>query len=498
MARTSGSDELFKLIHSLTVNEKGYFKKFALRHTSEGNQYLQLFEAINKQTAFEEKLLRKKFKAYSSMKMYLKEMITDSLLLYYRHQHPHIDLLSQIQKVHVLVMKGLQDEALKMLDKAIKQTAQMELFEQTRYLLRLRMNLLQKTHASSQSFAQAAKEYAEDMREPNELENDLMQWELRSLNALPLIKRSDVFNPESFAAHIRTVNETGFRSQRSKILKEETLFGLYNAEVNQQELLHAAEQYSGTVEAFKQKSDSAYNDVPAINNYLLTLSNYSKFKQVIALCDKVLGQPRYNQSHYQQLLVRCVIYKTTALIHLGKFEQALALVNEKETQFYSAASFTRDSTRQGVFEQDKVMALFLNKQYRETWLAIQDIHLKTTLRRFTIDYADLKMLELMTQFMLGNFELVNSMALKAKREFLKNKIQSHTYDILLNFFIKASPFGYKSEAKKSLQQLIEYYTNGKKFHRKAFARIRYSYWLEEISGGRTIRQSLQEQFGGID
>ena len=54
MARTTGSDEVYKLIHSLTTEEKGYFKKFALRHTSEGNRYLELFEAINQQNTFEE------------------------------------------------------------------------------------------------------------------------------------------------------------------------------------------------------------------------------------------------------------------------------------------------------------------------------------------------------------------------------------------------------------------------------------------------------------
>lgn len=46
--RTTGSDDLYRLIHSLTTEEKGYFKKFAKRHTSGGNKYLQLFDDINR------------------------------------------------------------------------------------------------------------------------------------------------------------------------------------------------------------------------------------------------------------------------------------------------------------------------------------------------------------------------------------------------------------------------------------------------------------------
>ena len=82
MARKTGSDELFRLIHSLTIEEKGYFKKFAARHKTSGNVYLRLFDAINKQKVFEEKLLIKSFAAYNfaDLKLYLKDIITYLLL----------------------------------------------------------------------------------------------------------------------------------------------------------------------------------------------------------------------------------------------------------------------------------------------------------------------------------------------------------------------------------------------------------------------------------
>jgi hypothetical protein len=59
MARTIGSDELFRLIHSLSVEEKGYFKKFATRHTTNDSIYLKLFNTIAKQDAFDETQLKK-------------------------------------------------------------------------------------------------------------------------------------------------------------------------------------------------------------------------------------------------------------------------------------------------------------------------------------------------------------------------------------------------------------------------------------------------------
>ena len=141
---------LYRLIHSLTTEEKGYFKKFVTRHTAAGNNYSTLFDAVNKQEKFEEAELKKKFKNYSVTKVYLKEMITDSLLLYYRKNHDHINLFSQIEKIHVLLIKGLQSEAIKLLKKALAQSKKMELFTVERYLLRMEYDTSQVKFKSSE------------------------------------------------------------------------------------------------------------------------------------------------------------------------------------------------------------------------------------------------------------------------------------------------------------------------------------------------------------
>ena len=137
MARITGSECLFKLVHSLTAEEKGYFRKFAQRHSLKGGKCLRLFDAINKQRTFEEVTLKNKFRDYTVAKVYLKDMILDSLIMYNNTLHPQIDLLSQTQKIHILIQKGLPDEAEKFLNKALKQSRLMEVFPIERYLLRL-------------------------------------------------------------------------------------------------------------------------------------------------------------------------------------------------------------------------------------------------------------------------------------------------------------------------------------------------------------------------
>ena len=137
MSRNTGSRELFDLIHSLTPEEKGYYRKFAKRHITDGSNYLKLFDLISKQTEFVEDTLRDKFKNYSVMKVYLKEFVTDSLLLYHKKRHSHINLFSQVQKIHILLLKGQYTEAIRILKKTMEQSRKMEVFTVERYLLRV-------------------------------------------------------------------------------------------------------------------------------------------------------------------------------------------------------------------------------------------------------------------------------------------------------------------------------------------------------------------------
>ena len=54
------STDLFDLIKSLNQAEKGYVKKFALRNSGKGNHiYLSLFDDIDKQKTYDEKVISK-------------------------------------------------------------------------------------------------------------------------------------------------------------------------------------------------------------------------------------------------------------------------------------------------------------------------------------------------------------------------------------------------------------------------------------------------------
>lgn len=118
------SDYLFQLIKSLNSQEKRYFKIFATRHTiGEKNNYLKLFDAIDKQNEYDEaevkeKLKKEKFvKQIFVVKSYLYDMILKSQDAYFTESSIEMQLKQSVNFIEILYNKALYDQCAKMIDK---------------------------------------------------------------------------------------------------------------------------------------------------------------------------------------------------------------------------------------------------------------------------------------------------------------------------------------------------------------------------------------------
>ena len=128
------SDKLFKLIHSMSANEKNYFKRQTAAHNRKSdNQYLDVFDAIAKQEEYDEAALLKKFKnrdfvkQFAAMKRYLYKVLMQTLIDLYEQK----DIVSEIHKMRsearVLIDRGLEKEGLLIYKKAREKAAYWDL-----------------------------------------------------------------------------------------------------------------------------------------------------------------------------------------------------------------------------------------------------------------------------------------------------------------------------------------------------------------------------------
>lgn len=114
-----------KLISSMNMNEKRYFKIYCKRHTiGSQNKYEFMFTLLNKNSSLDddtikESLLTKRYKSknLSSDFNYLNKLILRSLNEFNLNKTTDLKVKSNMISIEIMFLKGLYDECLKLIDK---------------------------------------------------------------------------------------------------------------------------------------------------------------------------------------------------------------------------------------------------------------------------------------------------------------------------------------------------------------------------------------------
>ncbi|MBL7727629.1 MAG: hypothetical protein JNM68_08090, partial [Dinghuibacter sp.] len=118
------SDALFQLIHSFEKAEKRHFKLYINRSSSRTDlRIVQLFDALDKMTEYDEALLLKKMAPVTktqlaNLKNHLYKELLASLRLLKSTDNIDLQLSEHLDYARLLYNKGLKMQSLKMLEKA--------------------------------------------------------------------------------------------------------------------------------------------------------------------------------------------------------------------------------------------------------------------------------------------------------------------------------------------------------------------------------------------
>ena len=147
------SDNLHKLIRSMTKAEKRYFKIFSSRHIlGDENNYRLLFAAIDKQEVYDEDRLVKKFSdkqfthRFSISKNRLYNAILKSLDAFHSNSSVEAQLNRQIHSAEILYHKSLYDQSLKLLNSARKVAEKYEKYPQVLSIIRWEKRIIEKSN----------------------------------------------------------------------------------------------------------------------------------------------------------------------------------------------------------------------------------------------------------------------------------------------------------------------------------------------------------------
>ena len=132
----------------MTVPEKGYFMKFAKRHISDkDNNYLKLFDAINKQEDnYNESEIKRQFrnekfvKQFTAAKNYLYNMILKSLVSFNDDKSTDSQITNLRDQYIILFQKTLFDQSEQILNRAKKKALEEERFSKLSDIIRDQKN----------------------------------------------------------------------------------------------------------------------------------------------------------------------------------------------------------------------------------------------------------------------------------------------------------------------------------------------------------------------
>lgn len=496
MARIKGSNELYKLIHSLTAEEKGYFKKFAQRHTSSGNQYLQLFELISKQSTFEETELKQKFKSYARMKVYLKDLITDAMLIYYRNNHPHIHLLNQIQKIHLLLVKGLYHESLRLIEKALVTSNAMELFTMTRYLERVKRDLHSQTFNQKSDMLQLMQKYQKDMDANMLKENNLTAYEMLSMEWFAKSRGGQTTNNKQLTNFTKNIQSQKALSTRAEIKKTEILNWVSIARNDQPNLYKLTKRRVALSMDFRKKGDSSFYTISALDNHILSCISMNKFDEAESLCNLMIVAEDDMMLYYNLAFVWGNLRKWMIYIVSGNFEKGFKEMNKTSEEILQIISANQEApgmraTR--AYYMLRAVMLFCNKKYLECWMCLNES--LNLLRQNSHNMPDVLMLQMMVQLELGNYSLIKNMAVLSGKKLNTSLEELNTYRVLIDFFKKVNAENISQTALLTLQILEkERKVNGKQTD-YLFSILPYTCWLESKKTTTSLEALVKRQIG---
>jgi tetratricopeptide (TPR) repeat protein len=444
------STELFELISSLSKSEKRFFKLTSSLQSGEKN-YLKIFDAIDKQSEYDEEAIKKQFKKetfikhFPSEKNHLYKLILKSLRAYHSDNTVSSILKQEIKNIEILYKKALFKECNKFLNRAKKMAVEHEKFYYLFELLSWEKLLLEEAYEAG--------EFTKDLDALIKEEQEVIE-KLRNLAAYHVLysKINYVFRSGGYA-----------RSEMDKTLIEEIahhplILGRNTA------LSHRAATICYYIQGFCATANV---------NKELAITKFQRVKEILDRNPKI-------KKDLPKRYIRTLSNLLTLLIDLGRIDEALEMINTMRS-FKSKAAFATEDIDLIVFrstylaelriyekrgEFDKALKivdsiaeglennqgkinkeqelLFLNSissvyfasgRYKESlhWLNRVLNDNEPNLRQDIYSYA--RLFNLVVHYELGNYDLLEYI-IKSTARYLSKRQRDHDMELMILNYMK--------------------------------------------------------------
>jgi hypothetical protein len=504
------TDSLFQLIKSLEKSEKRNFKLFVKRNTdTQDLKIIQLFDALDKMTDYDEAQLLKKAKGIkkqqlSNIKAHLYKQILSSLRLIREEDNIDIRLHELMDHVRILYNKGLYLQSLKVLER-LKETARS--YHQLTYLQQAlffekkieALYITRSMQDRADKLAAEADTVHAQLTLVNQLSNlslQLYSWYIQHGHARNEkdIKSITAFFEKQLPADAGQAN--GFY-EKLYLCQAYVWYAFIRQDFLQyyrysQKWVDLFSAHPGLLKVETASYIKGMHNLMGAQFYLL---RHEKLALSISQFENFVKQPFIQENDNNRLLAYQYLY--TARINLyflrGTFTKGLRLVPFLEDMLKEYGLYL-DTHRVLVFYY-KIASLYFGSGDHERAIDYlhRIIHQKGDLRTDLQCYA--RLLHLIAHYELGNFDLLEYLSKSVYRYMAKmghlSKVEEAIFAFLRRSF-KIGAAALKPEFEKLLVKLKKYESNP--LESRAFVYLDIISWLESKISGVQVQDVIRQKF----
>jgi len=503
------TDALFQLVRSLEKSEKRHFKLYIKRSSAnEELKIIQLFDALDKMTEYDEKILLKKLSPVTkpqlaNLKSHLYKQLLAALRLLKSTENIDLQLSELLDNARVLYNKGLKLQAFKMLEKAkeiakanhkYNYLAQVISLEKKIETLHITRSSIEKTEVLATEAAEISR-HIYDVVKLSNLALLLYRWYVQNGHARndQDEERLKVFFKNHLPANTQIVTDF---YERLYLYQSYCWYAF----IRQDFLMYY--RYSRKwIDLFEEEpamvSVETGHYVKGMHNLLnahFDLRNFQQFEIVLRQFEAFAKTPAANR--HDNFRIHTSIYINGAKLnwHLmsGTFKEGLLLVEDIEAKMNEYALYI-DRHRILVFNY-KIATLYFGSGDYETCIDYLQriINENMNLRIDLQCYA--RLLHLMAHYELGNDAIIESLIKSVYRFMAKmknlTKVEEEMFKFVRNSF-NISPKLMKTELEKFLYKIK--HLEKKRFETRSFVYIDIISWIESKMQGKTMSEIVREK-----
>ena len=465
------SNFIHGLLHSLTKQEKRYFKISSSKGTSEDdNNYVKVFDAILAQEKYDEAALLEEFKDEPFTKRFpvfkgrLYDAVLRSLHAYHSSSSVDAELKKMLHCAEILFKKTLYKQCSRILSQAKKLALKHDKFTTLLEIYMWEKKTIEKDNYSFQDDAAIEEILHQDKQLLKLIENYCEFWNIKSRFFLPLYKGGKARNEEERENFNRIITHPLLKSEDLALSAEAKylyhhiysahFFSICDYEKSYSHLIANARTIEQHPELFDEEPNTYFS---ILTNAIYIGNQLKKYEETDENLDKLIKfseklKKNPNEDLQLKLFSSVLSLQLTIYVQTAQYEKGLEIIPtiEEGLQKYSSKI---NPIRISYFNFNMAVLFYGLEQYSDALKKINSLLNDPSIDQSEDIFSFTQIFSIIIHLKLGNRDLIPYLTKSTMRYLKKRKRVYRTEKTLINFFNKLSRYAAHELPKEDFEKL---------------------------------------------